>query len=49
MLVLHGIYDHGKVEINEKDLSQEKADVDIIIKKSISVPSGRIMTQGRRF
>ncbi len=31
MLVLHGIYDNGKVEITDKDLPEIKTAVEIII------------------
>ena len=33
MLVLHGIYDNGKVEILEKDLPEIKAEVEIHLVK----------------
>ena len=31
MLILHGSYDHGKIEINEKNLPQIKTDIEIIL------------------
>ena len=31
MIILHGVYDHGKIEIKEKDLPDIKADVEISI------------------
>ncbi len=33
MIVLHGIYDHGKIEITEKELPNMKAEIEIIIRK----------------
>ncbi len=33
MIVLHGLYDNGKVTITDKDLPDIKAEVEIIIRK----------------
>lgn len=33
-MILHGIYDCGKIEIIEKDLPQIKAEIEIIIKEN---------------
>ena len=33
MLILHGIYDNGKIEILDKDLPMIKGDVEIKIKQ----------------
>ncbi|MGC8770961.1 MAG: hypothetical protein ACP5Q5_06890 [Brevinematia bacterium] len=33
MIILHGFYDEGKIEILEKDLPKVKGEVEIIIKE----------------
>ena len=34
MLILHGIYDHGKIDINEKELPDIKTEVEIKLLES---------------
>ncbi|MEJ5284909.1 MAG: hypothetical protein ACP5Q5_06880 [Brevinematia bacterium] len=36
MIILHGFYDEGKIEILEKDLPKVKGEVEIIIKEKSS-------------
>jgi hypothetical protein len=33
MIILHGIYDNGKVEITDRNLPNIRAEIEIIIKK----------------
>ncbi len=33
MIILHGIYDNGKVEITDKDLPNVRAEIEIILKE----------------
>ena len=32
-MILHGIYDHGKIKIIEKDIPQIKTEIEIIFKE----------------
>ncbi|MDX1959147.1 MAG: hypothetical protein SFU98_11280 [Leptospiraceae bacterium] len=48
MIVLHGIYENGKVTITDKDLPDIKAEVEIIIrKKSWQRKVVRVKTTGK--
>ena len=33
-MILHGIYDHGKIKIIEKDIPQIKTEIEIIFKET---------------
>ena len=33
MIILHGIYDNGKVEITDKDLPNVRGEIEIILKE----------------
>ena len=33
MIILHGIYDNGKVEITDKNLRNVRAEIEIILKE----------------
>lgn len=37
MIILHGYYDEGRIEILEKDLPKVKGEVEIIVKEKKSI------------
>lgn len=37
MIILHGFYDEGKIEILEKDLPKIKGEAEIVIKEKIKL------------
>ena len=46
MIILHGIYDNGKVEITDKNLPNIRAEIEIILKeKSWQRDNSRIKLQ----
>ncbi|NBU98784.1 MAG: hypothetical protein EBS19_11345 [Spirochaetia bacterium] len=46
MIILHGIYDNGKVEITDKNLPNVRAEIEIILKeKSWQRDNSRIKLQ----
>lgn len=46
-MVLHGIYENGKIEITEKDLPLIKAKVEIIIKNPLSKKITKVRPKGK--
>ena len=50
MIILHGIYDNGKVEITDKNLPNIRAEIEIILKeKSWQRDNSRIKLQKQVF
>lgn len=44
-MILHGIYDNGKIEILEKDLPQIRAKVDIVLEEEKARKLPKEMTE----